>query len=84
MVHFFGIFSPPANRQAGEDQQAFFSDTPTKAEADAAVLTGKRPPHGALALPLITIHVFPETKKQETARERETSRNAPPLSTDRR
>ena len=44
MVHFFGIFSPPANRQAGEDQQAFFSDTPTKAEAEAAVLTGKRPP----------------------------------------
>lgn len=44
MVHFFGIFSPAANRQAGDDQQTFFSDTPTKAETDAAVLTGKRPP----------------------------------------
>jgi len=44
MVHFFGIFSPAANREAGDEQQTFFSDTPNKAEADAALLNGKRPP----------------------------------------
>ena len=42
MVHFFGIFSPAPTRQAGDDQQTFFSDT--KAEADAALLNGKCPP----------------------------------------
>ncbi len=44
MVHFFGIFTPAADRQAGDDQQTFFSDAPTRAEADAALLAGKRPP----------------------------------------
>ena len=44
MVHFFGIFAPAADRQAGDDQQTFFSDAPSKAESDATLLAGKRPP----------------------------------------
>ena len=43
MVHFFGIFAP-AERKADDDQQSFFSDGPSKAERDAALLAGKRPP----------------------------------------
>ena len=43
MVHFFGIFAP-ATRKADDDQQSFFSDGPSKAETDAALLAGKRPP----------------------------------------
>lgn len=44
MVHFFGIFTP-AKRAAEGQQKPFFSDhTLSKAEADAALLAGKRPP----------------------------------------
>ena len=44
MVHFFGIFAP-AQRKANDDQQSFFSDAgPSKAESDAELLAGKRPP----------------------------------------
>jgi hypothetical protein len=43
MLHFFGVFSP-ADREARADQQAFFSDrTLSRAERDAALLSGKAP-----------------------------------------
>jgi hypothetical protein len=45
MVHFFGIFAP-ALRKKAMPQQPFFSDDarPSRAEADADLLSGKIPP----------------------------------------